>query len=328
MLEQLTDPVVLGVAVAVFVVVLLLAEALRLLWRRRYGSQARRLQRRLRALTGQREQVRAEVLRQHHDSDSLLEQLSRRAGAHERLRLFLQQADLAWPPGQLLGATLLAGLLGYGLVSLVDAQAGLLAPAGACGLAALPWLWLVRRRRLRLARLQAQLPDALDLMARALQAGHAFASTLQMVAEEMAEPIASEFRTVHDEVNFGMGLNQAFAGLTARVPLSDLRYFAVAVLIQRESGGDLSELLFSLARLIRNRLKLLARVRVLSSEGRLSSWILVVLPFALGGLLAWLNPEFMSPLWTDPLGITLMHWMLGLMALGLLLIQRIVRLRV
>lgn len=328
MFEHMMDPVVLGVALAVCLAVLLLAEALRLLWQRRFGSAARRLQRRLRRLSEQRELVHTEVLRQRDDSHSLLDRLSRRVGAHERLRLFLQQANLAWGPGRLLGATLVAGLLGYGLVGLVQPQAGLQALAGALCLAALPWAWVLRRRQRRLARLQAQLPDALDLMARALQAGHAFGSTLQMVAEEMDEPMASEFRTVHDEVNFGMGLGQAFAGLTARVPLSDLRYFAVAVLIQRESGGDLAQLLSGLARLIRNRLKLLARVRVLSSEGRLSAWILVVLPFALGGLLAWLNPEFMSPLWTDPWGITLVNWMLGLMAVGLLLIQKIVRLRV
>ncbi len=328
MLEQMMDPVVLGVAVAVFVAVLLLVEALRLLWRRRFGSQARHLQRRLRALGEQRELLHTELLRQRREPPSLLAQLSRRAGAHERLRLFLQQADLAWAPGRLLGAALLAALLGYALMILWDPAAGWWALAGALALAALPWAWLAQRRRRRLARLQLQLPEALDLMARALQAGHAFASTLQMVAEEMNEPMASEFRTVHDEVNFGMSLNQAFAGLTARVPLSDLRYFAVAVLIQRESGGDLAELLSSLARLIRSRLKLLARVRVLSSEGRLSSWILVVLPFALGGLLAFLNPEFMSPLWTDPLGTTLLHWMLGLMVLGIVLIQKIVRLRV
>jgi tight adherence protein B len=133
---------------------------------------------------------------------------------------------------------------------------------------------------------------------------------------------------VHEEVNFGLTLQQALKHLTERVPLTDLRYFVVAVQIQRESGGNLAEVLGKLAQLIRARLRLLARVRVLSSEGRLSAWILVLLPFVLGGLLTVFNPRFMQLLWTDPIGITLLKWMLGLMLLGVVLIARIVRIRV
>lgn len=328
MLEHLLNPQGLLVALAVFLAVVLLAEGIFLLWRRRFGSQVRQLERRLAQLTDERAPNRARLLRRGAAEGGRLGASGRLAGARSRLRLLLQQADLRWGLKALLAASVLGALMTFFLaqaLTRLPAEFGLFSAAVG---AALPWLVVWRKRRTRLAQLQRQLPDALDLMARALQAGHAFGSALQMVSQEMAEPIAGEFRIVHDELNFGMGLHQAFAGLTERAPLNDLRYFVVAVLIQRDSGGNLAELLASLAQLIRERLKLLTRVRVLSSEGRLSSWILVGLPFALGGLLNYFNPEFMRPLWTDPLGISMLNWMLGLMALGVVLIQKIVRLRV
>jgi tight adherence protein B len=192
----------------------------------------------------------------------------------------------------------------------------------------LPTAYVLRRRQQRLARLYAQLPDALDMMARALRAGHAFSSALQMAAQELGEPLAGELRLVHEEVRFGLSLQQALGHLVERAPLTDLRYFVVAVLIQRESGGNLAEVMGKLAQLIRARQRLLSRVRVLSSEGRLSAWILVVLPFALAGLLAVFNPQFISPLWTDPIGIGLLKGMLVMMAIGVFLMVRIVRIRV
>ena len=144
----------------------------------------------------------------------------------------------------------------------------------------------------------------------------------------MAEPIAGEFRIVHDEVNFGVALQQALTNLSERVPLTDLRYFIVSVLIQRESGGNLTEVLGNLSRLIRERLKLMAKVKVLSSEGRLSAWILGIMPFALAGVMYLLNPEFMAPLWTDPIGLSIIKYMLILMAFGVLILGKIIKIRV
>jgi tight adherence protein B len=198
--------------------------------------------------------------------------------------------------------------------------------AGPC--AWLPLAWVGRRRARRLARLEQQLPDALDLLGRALRAGHAFGAGLQMIGEEMPEPIASEFRMVHDEVNFGVSLEQALGNLSARVPITDLRYFVVAVLIQRESGGNLTEVLGNLSRLIRQRLKLFWHVRVLSAEGRMSAWLLSLLPFAIGGLMSVFNPEFMAPLWNDPLGIAITRGMLVSMVFGMLVLRKIIRIRI
>ncbi len=315
----------LVLALAVFIALLLLLEGLYLLWRSAFGPEARRLAERLRLLTQERERARAVVLRQPSLGGPLalwLEHLPVRAGT-DRL---LQQAGLRWPAARLLALSplgaLLTALLGQGLLATTSALlAGL-----AVGL--LPWAYVLLRRQQRLGQLQTQLPEALDMLTRAVRAGHALAPALQMAGQEMSEPMAGELRLVHEEVNFGLTLQQALAHLGERVPLADLRYFVVAVTIQRESGGNLAEVMGKLAQLIRARLRLHARVRVLSSEGRLSAWILVLLPFALAGLLAVFNPGFMQPLWKDPMGIVIVKSMLTLMLIGLVLIQRIVRIRV
>ena len=318
-------PDALALAVTVFVALLLLMEALYLLWSARHGRHARRVSERLNALAGDRQRAREALLRQDASQTAELDRLLHPLPGRQALQRWLEQARVPWGLAQLLGASaglaLLAVLLG-------EALPGLPAWPAALAAGALPWLYVARRRQQRLARLQAQLPEALDLMARALRAGHALSVALQMVGDEMDGPIAAEFRQVHDEVHFGMGLAQAFAKLTERVPLSDVRYFVVAVLIQREAGGNLAELLGKLAALIRERLGLLARVRVLSSEGRLSAWVLVLLPFVLAGLMVVFNPAFIEPLWTDPIGQTLVRWMLALMAVGVLMVRRIIRIRV
>jgi tight adherence protein B len=218
-----------------------------------------------------------------------------------------------------MGGTLLGMLLGW------DEPPALGAGAVA---AALPWLWLERQRSVRLRRLEQQLPLALDLMSRALRAGHALPTAVRMVGEEMSDPIAREFRQLADATSFGMGLAEAMARLGRRVPLEDIRYFVTAVLIQRETGGNLAELLDNIAAIVRARLKLLGQVRTLSAEGRISAWILGLLPFGTGTVLYRLNPEFMAFLWTDPQGQRLACFALGAMVVGVFWMRRIIRIRV
>jgi hypothetical protein len=146
------------------------------------------------------------------------------------------------------------------------------------------------------------LPDAIDLMGRALRAGHAFPTALKMVGDEMAEPVGAEFRTLFDETNYGVSMQNALLNLVARVPSTDLQYFVVAVLIQRETGGNLAELLDNISAIVRDRLKLMGQIRTLSAEGRLSAWILGLLPFATAALINLVNPGFMKVLWEDPIG--------------------------
>ena len=235
---------------------------------------------------------------------------------------------MGWTASRLLLTSVASGVIVFLILFFAARQAFLLSGLLGAVFAAVPLFYVSVCRSRRLGKFEKQLPEALDLMTRALRSGHAFSSALQMVGDEMAEPIAGEFRIVHDEVNFGVELQQALTNLSERIPLTDLRYFIVSVLIQRESGGNLTEVLANLSRLIRERLKLMARVRVLSSEGRMSAWVLGIMPFALAGLLNLMNPEFMSPLWTDPIGIAIIEYMLILMAFGVFVLSRIIKIRV
>jgi tight adherence protein B len=185
-----------------------------------------------------------------------------------------------------------------------------------------------RKRKLRLRKIDEQLPDALDLISRALKAGHALPSALKMVAEEAQHPIASEFRLAHDEVNYGVAMPAALANLAVRVPSTDVRYFIVALLIQRETGGNLTELLHNISSLVRARLKLFGKIRVLSAEGRMSAWILGLLPFVLAAIINAINPKFMSVLWTDPAGLKMIYAALIMMFFGVLMMRKIINIRV
>jgi tight adherence protein B len=191
----------------------------------------------------------------------------------------------------------------------------------------LAWYVLYRKRR-RLLQIDLQLPAALEMMARALQVGHALSGALLIAAKESRDPIASELQTVFDEMNFGISLQVALPHLAERIASDSVRYFVVAAMVQSETGGNLADILRSTASLIRERHKLTATVKVLSAEGRLSAVILSVLPFAIAALLSWVNPEFIGKLWTDPLGLKLLTGSLVLAVVGVIWMQRLVSVRV
>jgi tight adherence protein B len=190
-------------------------------------------------------------------------------------------------------------------------------------------LWLVRRERARrLARIEVQLPEAADFIARALRAGHSFTNVLQIVGNELPEPLSGEFRIVREEINYGVSLGEALHNMAARIPLTDLRYLIIAVLIQRETGGNLAEILGNISHIIRARLKLVAQVRVLSAEGRMSAWILGLLPLGVSGMMFLLNPEYIKLLWTDPFGIKLLYCALGMIIVGVVWLRKVIRIRI
>jgi tight adherence protein B len=317
-------------SVLVFIAVILLFEGLYLMWVSYRGPHARKLEQRLGALSSAPDAAaQAALLRERMMSElpPFQRMLLRLPHAHQLDRILLQ-ANLDWTVSKLLLGCAALGAAVYLAVTALLHQPFVIGAVAGAGAAALPLAWVRRRRAKRLAQLELQLPDALDLLARALRAGHAFGAGLQMIGEEMSEPIAGEFKLVHDEVNYGVSLDQALGNLALRVPVTDLRYFVVAVLIQRESGGNLTEVLTNLSRLIRQRLKLMWHVRVLSAEGRMSAWLLSLLPFAIGGLMSVFNPEFMAPLWNDPLGVSIVRGMLVSMFFGVLLLRKIIRIRV
>ncbi|HJU70883.1 MAG TPA: type II secretion system F family protein [Paucimonas sp.] len=318
------------VSVLVFIAVILLVESLFMLWQSYKGPAAKKIEKRLQALSASLDRTgQAHLLKQRMLSEvPALERLLLNIPRAHRLDRFILQAGLDWTVSRLLLSSAVLGAIGC-MMMIVFAHQSIL-PGSIVGavLAAMPWLYVQNKRTRRLGRIEQQLPEALDLLTRALRSGQAFSSGLQMIGEEMAEPIAGEFRTVHDEINFGVSLQQALTNLSERVPITDLRYFVVAVLIQRDSGGNLTEVLGNLSRLIRERFKLISRVKVLSSEGRLSAWILGLMPFALAAIMTLLNPDFMTPLWTDPIGIAIIKYLLVMMVFGVLVLRKIIRLRV
>lgn len=317
------------IALLVFVAVLLLLQAVAILWRSHRGAAALRLQRRLDLRAqfssgdGQNPLLKQNRLSALASMAHLLGGLSFAV----RLERLIAQAGLSWTVSSLILTSAAAGVAGL-LFAIFMAFPPLGGLALALALALLPWAIVLHVRRRRLRKLEQQLPEALDLISRAMRAGHSLLLGIQMLSEEMPEPVSGEFRSIHEQVSFGMSLQQALANLCKRVPLTDYRYFVVSVLIQRQSGGNLTEVLGNLSRLVRGRLKLRGRVRVLSAEGRMSAWTLAVMPFALGALLYAFNPTFISPLWTDPIGIAIAESLLVMMVLGILVLIWIVKIRI
>lgn len=191
-----------------------------------------------------------------------------------------------------------------------------------------PFWWLLRRKNKRMARFQNQLPDALDLIARALKAGHAFTQGLRMVAEEMPDPIGPEFTKTLDEINFGISMDVALSNLLHRVDCPDLKFFVVSVNIQRETGGNLSEIVGNIGKLVRERFKFNGRVRTLAAEGKITAYVLVALPFAVGIVINLLNAEYMSLLYSTEEGHFLLTNALIQMVLGTLLLKKMITIRV
>jgi tight adherence protein B len=330
MLQEIGGGARVVLPVVAFIAAVLLLEGLYLMWRSYKGVHARRIGQRLQVLSAAADASRQSALlreRMLSELPPLARLLLGLPRVHQLDRLLLQ-ASLDWTVSRLLLSCAASGLGALLLARTLLHQPMALALILGAGCGCLPLLYVLRRRASRLARLERQLPAAFDLLGRALRAGHALGAGLQMIGQEMSEPVASEFRFTHEELNFGVGLEQALTNLSTRVPITDLRYFVVAVLIQREAGGNLAEVLAKLAELIRQRLKLFQHIRVLSAEGRLSAWVLGLMPFALAALMNAFNPQFMAPLWHDPIGIAIVRYMLALMALGVLLLHKLTRIRV
>ena len=245
----------------------------------------------------------------------------------QRMELLIEQADVKIKVGPLALLTLALGAVGI----LVGARMGksllpclLLAPA----LASLPYMYLLNRRQARLKKFQEQLPDALDMAARSLRAGHSFTSALQVVSQEMQEPIAKVFRLAYDEQGYGIPIPEALNHMTRSVNSVDLRFFITAVNVQRETGGNLAEILEKLGMTIRERFKVLRQLRVYTAQGRLSGYILAALPLALLAVLSVLNPKYIKVLFTTKAGIIMMVVAFALQVVGLFVIRKIIQIKI
>ena len=324
------DIVFYTIGVLLFATVILLIEGAYLWWSGAHGAEARRIARRLRVMSGGVNDgtQRISILKQRRYSrnDRLDKFLHRRWLANALDRKLLQ-AGTRWSVEQFGAATLGAFLVAAFLVQLRPVSL-LVQCVIVLTFMCVPYIFLLRARTARLIKIEEQLPEVADFLARAMRAGHAFTNVLQMVGSELPEPISGEFRAAHEEINYGVPLNEALHNLADRIPLTDLRYLVIAVVIQRESGGNLAEILGNIAYIIRERLKLIGKVRVLSAEGRMSAWILGALPFCVMAFMVVVNPGYVSLLWTDPTGIKMMWCAAGMILIGTLWIRRVIHIHV
>ncbi len=299
------------------------------------SAQARLLRERLATvqkegdLNEELELVRDEKLSEFSALDSLL----RRSERMEEFQSFLAQADLNVRAGSLLigcvASSILGGFVGWLVArSLPPNQALLFLMLGVVVGAILPYSYASYRRTKRFQRFEELFPDAIDTLARAVRAGHAFTTALELIAGEIAEPIASEFRKLFEEQKFGLPVRDALLNLVERVPLVDVKFFVTAVMLQRETGGNLAEILDNLSYVIRERFKIMRQVRVYTAQGRLTMVLLMGLPPLIVVIMLSTSPAFIRPLFADPIGHTLIVVGIALQTIGYFVIRKIIQIQV
>jgi tight adherence protein B len=256
-----------------------------------------------------------------------LDTLLRRSARVTDIQKMLAQAGVSLRAGNFLGLSALAGvaatILAYGLskrfeVAWVALLVGFV----------LPYAYVSYRRNKRFEKFEELFPEAIDTLARAVRAGHAFTTALEMITDEVAEPVASEFRQLYEEQKFGMPVRDALINLTERMPLVDLKFFVTAVMLQRETGGNLAEILDNLSYVIRERFKIQRQVRVYTAQGRLTMALLMGMPPIIVTIMLILNPGFIRPLFSDPIGHTLLVAGITLQTIGYFVIRKIIRIQV
>lgn len=296
------------------------------------GDREAEVEQRLSIITGQKK-GRSKV--ESSQYNELLESIRNDGqGAVERfisrylnLRLMFEQADVAIAVPNFLAICGVLSALGLCLPSIGGLSLAL-APLMSLFLGCLPFVWLLFRRRRRLRAFAAQLPEALELIARALRAGHSLAAGFSLVAQEMSDPIATEFNRTFEEQNLGKPMEEALDDLTKRVPNLDLKFFSTAIILQRQTGGDLAEILDKIGHLIRERFKIWGQVQALTGEGRLSGVVLLALPPALFVVVYRMNPDYLMLLFTDDMGKKMLVGGVISQLFGALAIRKIVNIRV
>ena len=257
----------------------------------------------------------------------ILNQLLLRVQTALHLKRLLDQADLHITPSRLIMFSAIAGILAFAAVSMITISLPLIILGGLFA-ASLPFLHVWWKRKKRFDSFLELLPDSLELISRALGAGHAFSEALLMVSQEMPEPIAGEFRKTYEEQNLGLSVKLALENLTERIPLLDLRMCVTAVLIQRETGGNLGEILEKVAYTIRERFRIMGDLKTLTTSSRLSAWLLCALPIFVALAVTFMNPDYMAVLWKDPRGHYLIAAALFMQITGMLIVKKILNIKI
>jgi tight adherence protein B len=315
------------IAVSIFLAIVLFLEGIYYFWNAYYGPEVKRISVRVKALDVATGNPARTIIKHRSIEDSpYIERLLLRIPHIQLLDRFIYQTGKNITLSFFLGVSLIAAVSSVIFLLIIGSTTTLAIGLGAV-IGLIPYMYMRRTRYKRMISIEENLPDALDLMGRSLKAGHALPGALQMVGSEMTGPISSEFKIVFDEINYGLPIHEAMDNLITRVPSTDLSFFAIAVLLQAENGGNLTEILSNISSLVRARLKLLGTVRVLSAEGRMSAWILSLLPFIVAFLLFLINPSFFNVFLTDPGGKKVIKIALVLMLIGIFWMSKIVKIR-
>lgn len=280
--------------------------------------------------TKKKERYFAESLLKKKGGDlqgNILEMIVSKLKVVDKLQRVVDQADVGWSASRtLVNLTGLATAVGFSLALFGFSGVGCL--AAGLGVILLPLLWLMRMRKKRIRTLVEQLPDVFDLMSQALRAGHALASAVQLVSQQMPDPVAGEFARVFYEQNLGIKIEDALLNMAERVDQMDVRFFVTAVLIQRQTGGDLAEILDKIGKVIRDRVQLWGAVQAFTAEGRLSGWVLLALPVIVFVASLIMNPDYARVLLDTPSGRIMLGIAAGMDLMGLAMIKKIVNIKV
>jgi tight adherence protein B len=269
------------------------------------------------------EELRRELLGQVSFADRVLQHFD----VARRIDRKLRQADMELKVGSFLGLSALLAAAGTVLGLLLRWHVALALAVGlACGFA--PNLYVEFRKRRRVKRFLSLFPDALAMFARSLRAGHSFPGAIQLVGQEMPPPIGPEFQKVFDEQNLGVPMKQALTGLTDRIDCLDAKFFVTAVLIQRETGGNLAEIVDKIANVIRERFRIQGQLKVFTAQARFTGYTLAALPLAMAFLINLLNPDYLKPLFVDPMGKALVTAAVVLQVVGFFVIRKIIRIKI
>lgn len=260
-------------------------------------------------------------------SNKLLDELTRQLPWSVAVSRLLRQAGQTWTVASVTIFSLVALIAGWWLSSLfipldlVSAGIGVV-----LGLSPYIYLFVVREARFR--KFDAVLPEAVDLMSRGLRAGHSINAVLEMVGSEVADPVGSEFRALHKEQTLGLPMREAITKLVERMPRDDMRFIATAILLQKESGGNLAQILDKTAVVVRERARLRGQLQIYTAQGRITGWILCFAPFGMFALISLVNKNYVKPLFTEPMGRHMVYVALGMMVAGVLIIRKIIDVKV
>jgi tight adherence protein B len=294
------------------------------------GQRRKRLVSMLRTVTENGEEHHVNLLIEDSGNRDPVERLLGSLNIVERIKKLLSESGLDWTPTRLVISMSVAFAIGAVASGFIPTQQSLFLRALVIGLFScfLPLWYVSKKRAKRIAELENQLPDALDFLARSMRAGHAFTISLEMVGEETHDPLGQEFRSLFNEQNLGASLERSFVSFGKRVPIPDIRFFSSAVLLQRQTGGNLSEILNRLSHIIRERFKLKGQVRAVSAHGRLTATILTLLPIGTLGALFITSPGYLDPLVTNPIGREMIAGAVVAQIIGNLVIRKIIKIAV